>query len=530
MAQPQLKLVGPAEAQPARSPATLASLCDSVDLLEVVVAPRGLDVPVAGLSIHDPLDPAPPARGDLVLAPGAPAREQATDDLVAAVREAAAAGVVVRRRRTLSGWLLDAFADAGVALLTAPADLPWADLHVLLLTALEPGGDRAPAGGLAGLADATAALAGGPVTIEDLEGRVLAFSQGGQDVDAARAATVLGRRTPDRWLRDLRRSGALDRIVHARDAVTVELPGLAPRRAAAIRGAGATLGVVWLVGGDPAAGAALRDAARAAAVQLLREQAGEDLERRVRAGALRMLLAGEGVPQPMLAALGLPAEDALAVVAVRPDGPATQRELQRHADLLCAHLRADRLAAAAGVLDGHVYAVVALPGATAEATVRRAVTDWLQRSTAALHAGLGEPAGADVLASARRAADRCIELSGAPGELVAYDAVHGRALLADVATLLDGESPAVRALRTYDEERGTDYIATLCAFLDVHGDAGRTATALGIHVNTLRYRMRRLEEIAGLDLDDAEARLAIALELHALAQRRAAPGVTSPIS
>jgi DNA-binding PucR family transcriptional regulator len=152
------------------------------------------------------------------------------------------------------------------------------------------------------------------------------------------------------------------------------------------------------------------------------------------------------------------------------------------------------------------------------------------RTSAPLHAGRGEPAGADELASARRAADRCIELSGAPGELVAYDAVHGRALLADVATLLDGESPAVRALRTYDEERGTGYIATLCAFLDVHGDAGRTAAALGIHVNTLRYRMRRLEEIAGLDLDDAEARLAVALELHALAQRRAAPGVTSPIS
>ena len=111
--------------------------------------------------------------------------------------------------------------------------------------------------------------------------------------------------------------------------------------------------------------------------------------------------------------------------------------------------------------------------------------------------------------------------------------MHGRALLADVATLLTAggrSSPAVRALRAYDGERGTDYVATLRAFLDVHGDAGRTAAALGIHVNTLRYRLRRLAEIARLDLEDPEARLAVALELHALAQRRAAPGVTSPIS
>jgi PucR-like helix-turn-helix protein len=524
MAQPVLKLVGPVAARQGRSPSTLASLCARVDLLEVVLAPRGLDVPVAGVRIHDPLDVAR-ASDDLVLAPGVP-----TEDLL----DASAAAVVVRRRGALSAWLLEAFADAGVALLTAPADLPWGELHVLALAALELGGDRAPGGGLAGLADATAALAGGPVTIEDLEGHVLAFSQGAQDIDPARAASVLERCTPERWMRELRRSGALDRVIRSGDVVRVELPGLAPRRALTIRAAGSALGAIWLAGEDaalsPAADAALRDAARAAALQLTRERTGEDLERRVRAGALRMLLAGEGAPAPLLAALGLPGDGELAVIAARQDGPATRQDLQRHADLLCAHLRADRLTAAAGVLDGRVYALAALAGATGQATVRRAVTDWLQRSSAALLAGLGEPAGADELASARRAADRCVELGSASGELIAYDAVHGRALLADVATLFRDESPALRALRAYDDERGTDYIATLRAFLSVHGDAGRTATALGIHVNTLRYRMRRLEEIAQLDLEDPEARLAVALELHALAQRRAAPGVTSPIS
>ena len=55
-----------------------------------------------------------------------------------------------------------------------------------------------------------------------------------------------------------------------------------------------------------------------------------------------------------------------------------RRELQRHADLLPVHLRADRLAVAADVLDGRVYALVALSAATAEATLRRAVADFLR--------------------------------------------------------------------------------------------------------------------------------------------------------
>ncbi len=527
MARPNLTLVEPA--LPPAS-ATLASLCERAgDLLEVVLAPHGLDVPVAGVCIHDPLDAA--GRGHVVLAPGAPAREQATDDLLAA----GAAAVVVRRRGPLSRWLLEAFDDAGVALLTTPPELPWGELHVLLLAALDAGGERPVAGGLAGLADTTAALAGGPVTIEDLEGRLLAFSEGGQDIDAARAETVLGRCMPDRWLRELRRRGVIDRLVRSREAVRVDLPGLAPRRAVAIRGAATTLGVIWLAGDTVSAAAddVLRDAALAAAAQLTRDRAGDDLERRLRAGALGMLLAGEGALAPMLRTLGLPPEGEFAVVAVLDAGAAGDRELQRHADLLRVHLRADRLAAAGDVLDGRVYALVALSAATAEATLRRAVADFLQRSSSPLHAGLGEPTTHHGLADARRAADRCIELAGRRGELVAYDEVHGRALLADVARLVatgGAPSPALRALRAYDGERGTGYVATLRAFLDVHGDAGRTAATLGIHVNTLRYRLRRLAEIARLDLDDPEARLAVALELHALAQRRAAPGVTSPIS
>jgi DNA-binding PucR family transcriptional regulator len=50
-------------------------------------------------------------------------------------------------------------------------------------------------------------------------------------------------------------------------------------------------------------------------------------------------------------------------------------------------------------------------------------------------------------------------------------------------------------------------------FLDNAGQAGRTAAALGIHRQTLYYRLSRVEQLTGLDLDDGEDRLLLHMSL-----------------
>ncbi|MFE3884493.1 PucR family transcriptional regulator [Streptomyces lydicus] len=52
-------------------------------------------------------------------------------------------------------------------------------------------------------------------------------------------------------------------------------------------------------------------------------------------------------------------------------------------------------------------------------------------------------------------------------------------------------------------------------FLDCAGQAGRTAQALGIHRQTLYYRLGRVEKLTGLDLDDGEHRLLLHMALKA---------------
>jgi DNA-binding PucR family transcriptional regulator len=55
-------------------------------------------------------------------------------------------------------------------------------------------------------------------------------------------------------------------------------------------------------------------------------------------------------------------------------------------------------------------------------------------------------------------------------------------------------------LRSYDRRRGTRLLPTLAAFLGCSGSWQACAARLHVHVNTLRYRIRRIEELTGRDL------------------------------
>nr|WP_086773530.1 helix-turn-helix domain-containing protein [Streptomyces bobili] len=52
-------------------------------------------------------------------------------------------------------------------------------------------------------------------------------------------------------------------------------------------------------------------------------------------------------------------------------------------------------------------------------------------------------------------------------------------------------------------------------YLDRAGQAGRVAAELGIHRQTLYYRLSRVEQLTGLDLDEGEDRLLLHMALKA---------------
>ncbi|MGJ7416521.1 PucR family transcriptional regulator [Streptomyces cinereoruber] len=69
-------------------------------------------------------------------------------------------------------------------------------------------------------------------------------------------------------------------------------------------------------------------------------------------------------------------------------------------------------------------------------------------------------------------------------------------------------------LRDYDRRHRAELIPTLEAFLDCDGSWTRCASRLHLHVNTLRYRVGRIEQLTGRDLSRLEDKLDFFLALR----------------
>jgi hypothetical protein len=70
-------------------------------------------------------------------------------------------------------------------------------------------------------------------------------------------------------------------------------------------------------------------------------------------------------------------------------------------------------------------------------------------------------------------------------------------------------------LADYDRRQHGDLVASLRAFLEHNGNWEAAARALGVHRHTLRYRVRRVAELTGRDLDQAADRVEFWLALQA---------------
>ncbi|MFG2304308.1 PucR family transcriptional regulator [Actinacidiphila glaucinigra] len=133
-----------------------------------------------------------------------------------------------------------------------------------------------------------------------------------------------------------------------------------------------------------------------------------------------------------------------------------------------------------------------------------------------LVAGLSAAVGAAGVPGAHEQAERALAVARRRGRsLVEHDEVGSGSvlpLLGDdaVRAFSDG---LLRPLREHDATARGDLVASLRAWLSRHGQWDAAAADLGVHRHTLRYRMRRVEEILGRSLDDPDVRMELWLAL-----------------
>lgn len=461
--------------------------------------------------------------GDVLLGIGAQSVQQA----VHWAAQARAVVVLVRAE----GDDDTAFAGAaeGVAVMVVDAAMSWSELAAvifgLVLEGRETESGRGPTD-LFALADSLAESAGGAVIIEDRLSRVLAYSRGQRGADPARVATIVERQAPEELRAFFDARGVYAHLESSDEPLFVgpdSAHGVTGRMVVAVRSGRQLMGSVWVECAAPLAGAALTalaDGAHTVALHLLRSRASADLERQVESELVIRLLEGTADAATAASRLGLP-HTVLRVVALQAFIGA-----ERDAALLLAFERATTgfgwsRPGRSALAGNTVYTL--LPGEQSEAARK-----WVSSLQAALPervtllAGISGAAEVADLVAARHEADECLALHETSPTGVAppaYDESWDDILLQRLRSAArSGRSPdrrPVAELRRHDRDHATDYLPTLRAWLEAQGDPTEAGNRLGVHENTVRYRLRKMAEITNLPLDDAKKRLAMMIELAA---------------
>lgn len=499
--------------------------------LTLVTDGDGLDLTVSRTLLFDPVEAVRAAPECVLLGVGVDRRFVDPFTVVAQASAAQITALVIKASALReSPELVAAANECGLALLTVDDMIDWltVDTHIrsALYATTHAGGSlqSVPSGDLFSLAEAIADTVGGAAAIEDMNLRVLAYSSGQHPIDEDRRSGILGRRVPTApehpgQYREVYQSRSVCRIPGA--------PGGLERLAVAVRAGTEIIGSIWVViptdGLREGAERQLADVAPVAALHLLRARHAEDLVRQQRTEAAEALVAGSGDLRNAILVLGFNPDDAVAVMTIALTSPVDRRTARhdRLVSLVTMNCESRRLSvgvAGAGDLLHVVCSARHIESAddilsVAEA-IRRAAHGSLDLDavigigpvvSAAHRIGHSAECAAKVAALLRRVAEL--------PQIATYRQMADRTSFVDLAAAAIDDpriiSDRVVEVLKHDAERSTAYAKLLRTYLRSWRDATRTATVLEIHPNTVRYRLNRLSETFGIDLDDPDQLLPI---------------------
>ncbi|MDT0491386.1 PucR family transcriptional regulator [Streptomyces sp. NPDC012600] len=392
------------------------------------------------------------------------------------------------------------------------------------------------------LVDEISALLGAPATLENRDFGLVAFGAHDSDDDSAmdpvRTRSILTRRSTPAVRAWFEGFGITRATGPVRIPAAPEAGVYRDRVCLPARHRGVVLGYVWLLDTSPGPtdgqlAAAMEVAARIGALLSDEARAGADLSREFGT----VLTAGPGrrhdtAVAALREALGQDAEGLHAVVCVTPwtaDDTPSVRGVASAAALATVAAPggagprtagAGSAAAGGSATGGSGAGPKGVGPVSLAALIRLRSADRLDPATSAadrLRTSAG-PGAAGGIAAPRRgldeltaswreavAAARAARAETRFGPVARWSAIGPyRLLTALPGTGTDPADPAVATLLTPLHK---ELAHTAEVFLDCAGQAGRTAAELGIHRQTLYYRLSRIEQITGLDLGDGEDRL-----------------------
>jgi sugar diacid utilization regulator len=373
------------------------------------------------------------------------------------------------------------------------------------------------------VASTLATATGTAVLIEDAEFRMLCFA-GDAAIDDNRQETIRAGGTPPGFRASPEMRGFYAEM--AKTGLPVRLqtaPSIGvmlPRLVAPVVAAGELLGYCNVILPDDDLGqqvtaVALEQAAHLFALAMVHQRARDLGGRMARVGVLVDLLDGR-IPAELLRAradqVGIDLSGTHTVALF--GGPGEQRSdaWLRHAQSLLTPRSGELVDVVAGTV------VALLGGSDRDGALR-----WLTELRAACGGGtavLGRASDAPGVSAAYREARRTFDLVVRSG--AAQSGVVDVQDLGLLGMLIEASADGsidrfwrhrLGPLREYDAREGTDLCGSVAAFLE-EGGLRRAARRLGVHANSLAYRLKRSEEIGGFSLSSSDARLELQMALR----------------
>jgi DNA-binding PucR family transcriptional regulator len=283
---------------------------------------------------------------------------------------------------------------------------------------------------------------------------------------------------------------------------------------------GVAVGMIILHDPDGSAGDAERVAMEHATTVLCmhaaRLQSLAEADRRLRANLVFDLIGGTGLEEAAILnraqSLGYDLGRPHHVVLVDGHGPETAIDV-----LFQAVTRAAREVGVGSLLAPRLHDVIILADTDASLEqFRKSVVAELNGGRCRIGVGGSCRSLADFTRSYREAelALQMQETSGGPAQVTQFTDLGVFQVLATTSDTSAMERYAARwlgALADYDAANGAHLVRTLSEYLACGGNYDASARALSVHRSTLKYRLRRIREVSGYDLGDAETQFNLQL-------------------
>ncbi|WP_203362485.1 helix-turn-helix domain-containing protein [Bacillus sp. REN10] len=373
-----------------------------------------------------------------------------------------------------------------------------------------------------------------PITIEDANHRIIAYSRHEDEVDSVRIATIMARRVPEHVINSLWKSGAIPKLFETEEPVIIpriEQVSLGERVAISVRKQNQVVGFIWA---HPKKSFTdeklmiLQEAAKAVKNQLLQHQKKKKETEKSYQEFFWKLLTGHFAKLKEIESMNeqhhLQLKGPLAVIIFDFPQPINQ-SVERQTDYLVETIH--QLPIVARTFDNTQLILLAkLPEKDHVNSLLTFIDSFISK--------INERQQIDgITAAAGGVADQPLHIGRSyqealfvlkikhqfpkiTNEICSYEKLGVFQFIEDLAAIRKKtgfQNSMITKLMKYDRDHHSNMRETIFVFLQHDGNMNEAAKALHIHANTLAYRLKRISEIAEINLKDANQKMTLYLDL-----------------